>query len=1083
MCGCRAIEPEPVNLEIFSTPGRSGYIDTNGKIVIEKDFLQFHSFSNGLAVISTGPGTVDQRNTLRWGFIDKNGNTVIPPKFTEAGDFSEGLAPVALAREAKNRPKPFWDYLKSEPPSPACNRTPDEGYWEQESLFTQGHCPGPWGFIDRTGKVVIPLSFDGVRGFSEGLAYARGKGCGLIDKSGQWIIENRRRPYHILRRDFSEGLAGFGDYDRMEEYQGFLDKEGNVVIPARFHKVYDFTDGRAAFMTKCYDYGFIDKTGTAVVKPRYKSFRPFSEGLAAVLRNSKWGYINCDGGVAIPLKYERALGFSCGLAAVSIDGKWGYIDRTGKIVIAPQFAGASVFRDNRARVNIGGNYCDDHNRSRYMGGKRHYSFASGAWRFIDKSGKFISDIKFDNALDFREDLAAFRVFRKSGLKDGSGRILLPAQYDRIDDEFVGGLAKVVSRGRWGFINESGKLVVPVIYQEVRDSVQGLAAVKVDGKWGYVDRTGKFAVKLQFDDAKDFSEDRAAVQFPPDDGYKSGKWGYIDTAGRIVIPPKFRWALSFHESLAAVWMADGIGYIDQSGKMVIQPQLQEARDFKRGLAVVGRISLGGKGDAFWGVVDKRGKYIVPAILRREPKVSNGIYSFDIRRGESGQAEKCTVNRQGLVSEGDKVLGTVSRCFLPNLIEAVDSKDQQLARSSLCALSVIGGTETAKALRKSIESPDAYTRMLGAMALGEVTQQDPLDILLKQLTGAGAEAAGRASETIMLLIEDPPTAATFLGKSSAVPGNYRNKLIRRAVMAVTFGPRVNKSWRTMLRGISLRASESSQFFQFMRDVSGSHIFVDWPGLADLSVEPDTELDIFPAGNPSTTAAFVWDEVVLANLRKSKVGSIVVGEITVVAAIDRLEAIAGSLSARPPIGRKKPEENRNVEKRLQVPICRIDLAGAELQDVLELCSDSSGVRIEADWAALAKVGIEPTTVFDEFAPGMYKPILESALKLILLNAAGPEKLAYKIDDGKIHIIEAPKTSIRPLPSPVAALTGALKHADRELRLRAAEALGNIGPGAKTAIGALTKMLKDKDKEIRKAAAEAIRKINRTPATKPKP
>src|SRR5881396_3724101 len=66
---------------------------------------------------------------------------------------------------------------------------------EKESKF---------GFIDRAGKVVIPLQFDDVRDFHEGLALVKtGEKKLFIDTSGRVVIEAK---YDIVQ-DFFEGLA------------------------------------------------------------------------------------------------------------------------------------------------------------------------------------------------------------------------------------------------------------------------------------------------------------------------------------------------------------------------------------------------------------------------------------------------------------------------------------------------------------------------------------------------------------------------------------------------------------------------------------------------------------------------------------------------------------------------------------------------------------------------------------------------------------------------------------------------------------------------------------------------------------
>src|SRR5947199_3031800 len=64
---------------------------------------------------------------------------------------------------------------------------------------------GKWGYISRTGEVVIKPQYDDAWDFSEGLAYVRaGMRRGLIDKTGQMVIELQQVDF---AGRFSEGLA------------------------------------------------------------------------------------------------------------------------------------------------------------------------------------------------------------------------------------------------------------------------------------------------------------------------------------------------------------------------------------------------------------------------------------------------------------------------------------------------------------------------------------------------------------------------------------------------------------------------------------------------------------------------------------------------------------------------------------------------------------------------------------------------------------------------------------------------------------------------------------------------------------
>ena len=133
---------------------------------------------------------------------------------------------------------------------------------------------------------------------------------------------------------------------------------------------------------------------------------------------------------------------------------WGYIDKTGAFAIAPQFAEAKEFHEGLAAVNL-----------------------AGTWKYINESGKVLFDAgKAVLVGDFWEGLAAVH-FRECSIDGGDLRS--------------------------GYIDRTGKQVLPVQYTSVSRFRNGLASVMMDeGNQTYVDRTGKpiFTVVKAFDPA-------------------------------------------------------------------------------------------------------------------------------------------------------------------------------------------------------------------------------------------------------------------------------------------------------------------------------------------------------------------------------------------------------------------------------------------------------------------------------------------------------------------------------------------------------------------------------------------------------
>jgi WG containing repeat len=127
---------------------------------------------------------------------------VITPQYGKAADFSEGLASVCTGDCSGKPTKPFSR-----------------------------------GYIDRDGKVIIPLQFGIASSFSQGLAQVcvgtcvwktdegyRGK-FGFVDHSGRFVIN----PQYDNAWDFQNGFAkvGFGLGDNFKT--GYVDKTGRVI--------------------------------------------------------------------------------------------------------------------------------------------------------------------------------------------------------------------------------------------------------------------------------------------------------------------------------------------------------------------------------------------------------------------------------------------------------------------------------------------------------------------------------------------------------------------------------------------------------------------------------------------------------------------------------------------------------------------------------------------------------------------------------------------------------------------------------------------------------------------------------------
>ena len=94
---------------------------------------------------------------------------------------------------------------------------------------------------------------------------------------------------------------------------------------------------------------------------------------------------------------------------------------------------------------------------------------------------------------------------------------------------------LITASGYGFIDTTGTMVIPAVWDDAGDFSEGLAAVMQGDACGYIDTKGELAIPLEFAVATPFSEGLAAVGALDGDG-AGGRWGYVDRVGRWVVGP-------------------------------------------------------------------------------------------------------------------------------------------------------------------------------------------------------------------------------------------------------------------------------------------------------------------------------------------------------------------------------------------------------------------------------------------------------------------------------------------------------------------------------------------------------------------
>jgi hypothetical protein len=663
------------NLDQGYEGGRFGFIDRQGRFVIEPTFDHVWPFTDGLARVNIGGkwshGSKAALHTLnrvkggRWGFVDGRGRIAVPLEYDDARHFKEGRAAV----------------LKD----------------------------GKWGFVDREGRISVEPRYDEVVDSRDGRIRARiGNEWFLLDPEGTVLASGYEE---IL--EFHENLARVKKRGRW----GYIDPTGSLAIPLQDLETGHFHDGRALVRVLLPvkqrrlprnvrgvipddRFGYIDRTGKIVIEPRFTAASDFKNGVAYVddpntrmvpvpmhgggflplpaepiqaypidLQGRQIGEIDVGKSLGKPLPFgskdsrdgdpfgrtgnfptelERrgngdflladlifanAGGWSEGMAWVWLPWRWGYADELGELVIPPLYDTAGPFIEGRAKVTVG----------RKTG-------------LIDTTGAFVTPPRWDGIGAFSEGKATVQLWMEdptkrgaksaTGIIDRDGQVLVEPDVRDLET-FRNGRAVVQhENGRVGVMNERGEWIVPPGFLQIQELGEGLAIAQDlrppegSGKFGLIDSTGAWTVAPQFAEIGPFMAGYAVVRL-------GAHLGMIDKQGNLVAEPKYD-VLNWNGAGGAAFHVAGgqplWGVIDPRTGAVSQPVYEHIAEFSEGLAAAYHSADPDRG-SLWGYIDATGRLAIPQQFQSAGPFNNGVARVQLR-GIRGY-----VDRSGSFTPGD------------------------------------------------------------------------------------------------------------------------------------------------------------------------------------------------------------------------------------------------------------------------------------------------------------------------------------------------------------------------------------------------------------------------------------------------
>ena len=266
----------------------------------------------------------------------------------------------------------------------------------------------------------------------------------------------------------ADGLTPVGSFGNnrllvvnKESQFGFVDDEGQEVIPCTWAGAYPFTEGYAAVqdgsITEAenpeengvhYDVAnwlFIDKDGKPINNEYYAAVRPFCNGRAAVQNKAYlWGYLNLKGQLALKYRWSKAGDFHYNRAPVSNpdlpSDMVGFINGDGQLETEWSFENVGHFSEGAApayRLNEGQYYVNKYGNpigqpgencwrclSNIINGFGIVSQEGNNFGYVNNNGTLVIECQWQKAMPFSEGLAWVESADWRGFINEKGRKLI-----------------------------------------------------------------------------------------------------------------------------------------------------------------------------------------------------------------------------------------------------------------------------------------------------------------------------------------------------------------------------------------------------------------------------------------------------------------------------------------------------------------------------------------------------------------------------------------------------------------------------------------------------------------------------------
>jgi serine/threonine protein kinase len=246
---------------VINEEGKPMAIDKNGNIKFTSEANTITIFQEGLAAFS-----IKNSNSgdVLYGFMDTNGKTVIEPQYRNVSLFHDGVACAQLVVDKNgdaNSIENCWILIDKTGKPINSKKFGRLNYLENGlSIVNQA---GKYGVINKEGNFIIPANYEKLKHDQDLFIYLSGGKYGWLDAKG-----------NKLNSEQFDDVGYFGNAElapvKIGAKWGFINKEGDIKINPQFDSVYVFNGGYSPVWSGG-KIGFIDLDGKYIVNPQFET--------------------------------------------------------------------------------------------------------------------------------------------------------------------------------------------------------------------------------------------------------------------------------------------------------------------------------------------------------------------------------------------------------------------------------------------------------------------------------------------------------------------------------------------------------------------------------------------------------------------------------------------------------------------------------------------------------------------------------------------------------------------------------------------------------------------------------------------